>query len=135
MLSFDENAKLASFCKKMTSSSDKVISVYAINDKGRLLEYARNSNFEQSDLFDSMDKSKKEMFFMEFALRQRMRSEFNEEFGRVVYTCAEREKSTMLSFPIDDRILVIVLVTTDVDPKMIKDTFFEFLNEYTYMKT
>lgn len=58
--------------------------------------------------------------YLEFALRNAMRQDFDEEYGRVIYTLSEREKIKITSFPMEDH-LVLVSIDKDIDhDKMIK---------------
>ena len=45
--------------------------------------------------------------YLEFALRNAMRSEFDIEYGKTVYTMSEREKIKIASFPYDDGLILI----------------------------
>jgi hypothetical protein len=40
--------------------------------------------------------------YVEFALRTVMREEFDEEFGKTIYSFSEREKIKLASFPLDN---------------------------------
>lgn len=45
--------------------------------------------------------------YIEYALRNVMRSDFDPEYGRVVYTLSEREKIKIASFPYGDHLILI----------------------------
>jgi hypothetical protein len=45
--------------------------------------------------------------YLEYALRNAMRSEFDEEFGKTIYTMSEREKIKIASFPYGDHLILI----------------------------
>jgi hypothetical protein len=62
-----------------------------------------------------MASTKQDMFFMEYSLRQNMRKEFDDDFGSVRYTYAEREKEVLFTFPLDDH-LIIVACRSGVNP-------------------
>jgi hypothetical protein len=51
--------------------------------------------------------------FVEFALRSMMREEFDEEFGRTVYSFSVREKVTLASFPLDNHHILRVSIQKD----------------------
>lgn len=60
--------------------------------------------------------------YLEFALRNAMRQDFDSEYGRVIYTLSEREKIKIASFPMGEQ---LVLVSIDKDrphAKIIKQT-------------
>jgi hypothetical protein len=43
--------------------------------------------------------------YLEFALRNEMRKDFDSEFGRTIYSFAERERIKLASFPLDGYLL------------------------------
>ena len=45
--------------------------------------------------------------YLEFALRNAMRSEFDPEYGKTVYTMSEREKIKIASFPYGEDLILI----------------------------
>jgi hypothetical protein len=45
--------------------------------------------------------------YIEYALRSAMRSDFDQEYGRVVYTMSEREKIKIASFAYGDHLILI----------------------------
>lgn len=104
-----------SVCQKIQKLSDKIRFAGVINDKGRLVAGGMKSG--QQSLEDS---KRDEMLFMELALRVRMRGEFNEDFGAVKFSLSYREKVIVMSFPIQNNIL---LVSADKDIEFSKIPF------------
>ena len=45
--------------------------------------------------------------YIEYALRNAMRRDFDSKFGRVIYTLSEREKLKIASFPMGDNLILI----------------------------
>jgi hypothetical protein len=45
--------------------------------------------------------------YMELVLRVSMRSEFDYSLGKVKYTASRREKAVMMSFPLDNNVLLV----------------------------
>lgn len=45
--------------------------------------------------------------YLEFALRSAMRSEFDEKYGKTIYTMSEREKIKIASFPLGENLILI----------------------------
>ena len=45
--------------------------------------------------------------YLEYALRNAMRSDFDQEYGKTIYTMAEREKIKIASFPYGDQLILI----------------------------
>lgn len=45
--------------------------------------------------------------YLEFALRNAMRSEFDEKYGKTIYAMSEREKIKIASFPYGDSLILV----------------------------
>jgi hypothetical protein len=45
--------------------------------------------------------------YIEYALRSAMRSEFDEKYGKTIYTMSEREKIKIATFPYGDHLILI----------------------------
>jgi hypothetical protein len=45
--------------------------------------------------------------YIEYALRNAMRSEFDEEYGKTIYAMSEREKIKIATFPYGDHLILI----------------------------
>jgi hypothetical protein len=61
------------------------------------------------------DNENSQKLYVEFALRSVMREEFDEKFGKTIYTFSEREKIKLTSFPLDDRHILRVSIEKE-DP-------------------
>lgn len=109
-------------CKSILSADKEIKFVAIIDNKGRALE----SRTRDSICFN-MPESRREIFFMEYALRQRMREDFDEYFGPVRFTYAEREKEVMLSFPTYG-LVTIVSCNKGVNPKSISRKILNILD-------
>jgi hypothetical protein len=57
--------------------------------------------------------------YMEFALRSAMRSEFDEKYGKTIYTMSEREKIKIATFPYGDHLILISIEKKAQHDKMI----------------
>ncbi len=55
-------------------------------------------------------KEERRKLYLEFALRNAMRQDFDSEYGKVIYTLSEREKIKITSFPMGEN---LVLVSVD----------------------
>ena len=49
----------------------------------------------------------KQKLYMEFALRNAMRHDFDPEFGRMVYAFSEREKIKFATFPLGENLILV----------------------------
>ena len=56
------------------------------------------------------DNENSQRLYVEFALRSVMRGEFDEKFGKTIYTFSERENIKLASFPLDDRHILRVSI-------------------------
>ena len=86
-LSTKETDSLDELCQEVLNTNRKTDFVAAINENGRIEAY------QGSCLLTSLSHVKQEMFFMSHTLRYKMRQDFDEDLGRVSYTCTEREKT------------------------------------------
>lgn len=118
----EQNITLDAICKLILSIDKAINFVAIVDERGRALE-----SRTRDSVYFNLPEDKREIFFMEFALRQRMRSEFDEYFGPVRFTYAERGKEVMLSFPLGD-LLVIVSCKMGVNPKSLAKKILYILN-------
>ncbi|MDQ4023843.1 MAG: hypothetical protein M3224_08995, partial [Thermoproteota archaeon] len=56
------------------------------------------------------DKEDSQKLYVEFALRSVMREDFDEEFGKTIYSFSEREKIKLASFPLDNHHILRVSI-------------------------
>lgn len=108
LLTSEQTMTLNTLCDAILNCNKKIGFIAVINANGVLLESKVHHG-----VAGCLPRERKEAFFMEYALRQRMRSEFNDDFGSVRYTCAEREKEVLFTFPLDD-LLVLVTCSTGI---------------------
>ncbi len=73
-----------------------------INENGRLVAGGMRPKFKS--LEDSRDD---EMLYMELALRAKMRKEFDKVLGSVKFAMSYRDMVIIMSFPVNDNILLI----------------------------
>ncbi len=78
-----------------------------INSMGRLVAGGFKEGI--TPLEDEADRQK---MYMELALRVSMRMEFDYSLGPVKYSSSRREKVVMMSFPINNNVLMISAETT-----------------------
>ena len=91
--------KLCDFAKKIDS---KIRFAGVINSRGRLIAGGMITSKKALE-----DEKKDEMLFMELALRVKMRSEFDNELGKVKFSLSFREKLIVMSFPIKNDVLLV----------------------------
>lgn len=123
MLTLEHNIVLNKICELILDANQKTCFVAVISEKGRILE-----SKHRSGVLGCLSNTKQEMFFMEYALRQMMRKEFDTEFGSVRYTYTEREKEVLFSFPLND-LLVVVSCRIGVNPVSISRKIIPIIDE------
>jgi len=78
-----------------------------INSMGRLVA----GGFKEG-IIPLEDEADRQKMYMELALRVSMRMEFDYSLGPVKYSSSRREKAVMMSFPINNNVLMISAETT-----------------------
>ena len=73
-----------------------------VNKQGRLTDYAAKNDL-------GISKEQKEMFFMSVSLNQVMLRDYDDTLGPVNYTMTEREKFRVISVPIQEGILIVIM--------------------------
>ena len=92
--------------EKLCASSQKIDSKIrfagVINSRGRLIA----GGMVKSKIRLG-DRKRDEMLYMELALRVKMRSEFDDDLGKVKFSMSFREKLIVMSFPMKNDILMV----------------------------
>ena len=91
-------------CESVKKTDSKIRFAGVINSRGRLIAGGMVSSKKTLE-----NEKKDEMLFMELALRVKMRSEFNDDLGKVKFSMSLREKLIVMSFPIKNDILMCSL--------------------------
>ena len=91
--------KLCDFAKQADS---KVRFAGVINSRGRLIAGGMVPSKKRLG-----DRKRDEMLYMELALRVKMRSEFDDDLGKVKFSMSFREKLIVMSFPMKNDILMV----------------------------
>lgn len=88
-------------CKKLLAL-DEIRFAGLINNMGRLVAGGFTPGISPRE-----DDAEGKKMYMELALRASMRKDFDYSLGPVKYAASRREKTVMLSFPIDSNILLV----------------------------
>ena len=91
--------KLCDFAKQADS---KIRFAGVINSRGRLIAGGMISSKKRLG-----DRKRDEMLYMELALRVKMRSEFDNDLGKVKFSMSFREKLIVMSFPMENDVLMV----------------------------
>ena len=89
-------------CTLVQKIDSKVRFAGVVNSKGRLIAGGMVSSKKRLG-----DRKRDEMLYMELALRVKMRREFDDDLGKVKVSMSFREKLIVMSFPMEDNVLMI----------------------------
>ena len=102
--------ELENVCQKIIKLGSEMRSARIINGRGHLVAGG------MKDGLHSLEAQKQdEMMFMEISLRVRMRHEFDGEFGIVHFSMSYREKIIIMSFPLNDKDVMVVSCEKEAD--------------------
>jgi hypothetical protein len=122
-LKFDE------ICDEIFALSPAVRSAIVIDKMGRLVAGGMRKGITSMEEKDDSQK-----LYVQFALRSVMREDFDEQFGRTVYSFSERERIKLASFPLDDQYIMRVSIEKEEsDHNAIIDNILKIIsNENSY---
>jgi hypothetical protein len=120
----DDNFQL--LCDNVFSLSPSIRFAGVINKMGRLIAGGMRHGLES---LENKDDSLK--LFVQFALRSRLRKDYDYVFGKSIYNFTEREKIKLASFPLDDnRILRISIVKEEKNHAQIIQKILEAIQKF-----
>ena len=102
----DDNFQL--LCDSVFSLSPSIRFAGVINKMGRLIAGGMRYGLES---LENKDDSLK--LFVQFALRSRLRKDYDYVFGKSIYNFTEREKIKLASFPLDDNLILRVSIVKE----------------------
>ena len=89
-------------CTLVQKIDSKIRFAGVINSKGRLVAGGMAPSKKRLG-----DRKRDEMLYMELALRVKMRSEFDDDLGKVKFSLSFREKLIVMSFPMKNDVLFV----------------------------
>jgi hypothetical protein len=89
-------------CKKIIEIDSRIRYVGLINEKGRQVAGGMKPGI--MSLEESRDN---EMIYLQLALQLKMRKSFDEAFGPVKFSLAYRDKLVIMSFPVNEHVLLV----------------------------
>ena len=98
-------------CQDVKNLDKKIRFAGIINERGRLVASEMKKNGQM------VSEKDEEMWFMELALRVKMRRDFEDQLGKVKYSMTIREEHVGMNFPIKTDFLY---VATDPDVNLIE---------------
>ena len=96
---------LESLCDSILKLNKSIQSVAIINNRGRVIE-----NISRFKFTKHFPNHLSELFCMSCVLQVSMGRDFDENYGPINYYISERTNLTMITFPLDD---VVILATLD----------------------
>lgn len=104
---------------------DHIRFVAIIDEKGRVEESQGHSS-----IIEKLSNARKEIFFMENALVYRMSKEFDEDLGKVGFSYLERARRGLISFPMDDQLLLVFFLRTHVNSSTLAKNITRLVRKY-----
>ena len=102
----DDNFQL--LCDNVFSLSPSIRFAGVINKMGGLIAGGMRHGLES---LENKDDSLK--LFVQFALRSRLRKDYDYVFGKSIYNFTEREKIKLASFPLDDNLIFRISIVKE----------------------
>jgi hypothetical protein len=102
----DDNFQI--LCDNVFSLSPSIRFAGVINKMGRLIGGGMRHGLES---LENKDDSLK--LFVQFALRSRLRTDYDYVFGKSIYNFTEREKIKLASFPLDDNLILRISIVKE----------------------
>jgi len=109
---------LDELCKKVFALNPAVRFAGVIDRMGKLVAGGMRDGLSPLESVRDMDR-----LYIEFALRNAMRKEFNVDFGNTIFTFSEREKIKLATFPLqdDDNLLLVSIEKNKPHDKIISE--------------
>ena len=103
-----EGRQFEKICNDVITLSPNIRSATVIDKMGKFIAGGMREGVKSMEA--TVDSQK---LYVEFALRSIMREEFDEEFGRTIYSFSVREKVKLASFPLDNHHILRVSIQKD----------------------
>jgi hypothetical protein len=97
-------------CKNVFAVDPAIRFAGVIDRMGRLVAGGMRDGVSPLESIKDMDK-----LYIEFALRNAMRKEFNVDFGKTIFTFSERERIKLATFPLQEEDDNLLLVSIEKD--------------------
>lgn len=99
------DGRLQELCERIYSTNQHVRFAGVITKMGRLVAGGMRPDLESLE-----DKEGSSKLYVQFALMSEMRKDFDDIFGKAIYSFTEREKIKLASFPLDDNHILRVSI-------------------------
>ena len=99
------DGRLQELCERIYTTNQAVRFAGVITKMGRLVAGGMRPDLESLE-----DKEGSSKLYVQFALMSEMRKDFDDIFGKAIYSFTEREKIKLASFPLDDNHILRVSI-------------------------
>jgi hypothetical protein len=113
-------------CDSILGVNSNIQSVAAINKLGRPVDRSSRPKY-----IKQFPDEASEILFMQCVLEISMGRDFDEQYGPINYHMSERENVTMLTFPIEDHV-ILVTASKNVSPISLAKKIVNIINEYRH---
>jgi hypothetical protein len=120
----DQRLKFDRICNEIFALSPAVRSAIVIDKMGRLVAGGMREGITSMEEKDDTQK-----LYVQFALRSVMREDFDEQFGKTLYSFSERERIKLASFPLDDQYIVRVSIEKESRHNEIIDNILKIISD------
>jgi Family of unknown function (DUF6659) len=117
------DVRLQELCGKIYAINKHIRFVGIITKMGRLVAGGMRPDIESLE-----DKDESSKLYVQFALITEMRKDFDDIFGKAIYSFTEREKIKLASFPLDDNhILRVSIERKEIDHTQIIQSILDII--------
>jgi hypothetical protein len=116
-------------CDSILEVSNNIQSVAAINKLGRPVDKSSRPRY-----IKQFPDKKSEILFMQCVLEISMGRDFDDQYGPINYHVSERANITMLTFPIEDHV-ILVTASKNVSPISLAKKIVSVISEYRHTPT
>src|ERR687888_479990 len=121
----DRYPKFDKICNDIFALSTAIRSAIVIDKMGRFIAGGMRKGINSMEKKDDSQK-----LYVQFALRSIMREDFDEQFGKTIYSFSERERIKLVSFPLDDQhILRVSIEKQETRHSEIIDNILKIINK------
>jgi hypothetical protein len=110
ILSLEQTKIVSSFCATVISENEHVLSVYAINKNGRIIDVAKRND----SILSTLSKHESEIAFMQRILQISMMRDLDDKLGELSFATIHRQNFTECLFPFHDAAILVLFDTADI---------------------
>jgi hypothetical protein len=128
-MTYSSSTEYDKLCDSILEVNSNIQSVAAINKLGRPVDSSTRPKY----IKQFPDKTS-EILFMQCVLEISMGRDFDEQYGPINYHMSERANVTMLTFPIEDHV-ILVTASKNISPISLAKKIVNVISEYRHSIT